>query len=82
MVDNIKRTMTWNYNSENNKEYTNIEYNINNLIYRGSHEFIIPEYKDLENVVNSLNVKYELLENYTNKAACNKSKNIEIVIYK
>ena len=46
------------------------------------HEFKIYEIDKIKDILNKYNLKYKLYENYSLNEASDKSKNIEIVIYK
>lgn len=80
--DNYKRVMKWNFDIKNFKETTEIIYNIDGIEYTDKHVFKIYEINKLKEILNKLNIKYKLFENYTFNEASDNSKNIQIIIYK
>ena len=80
--DNYKRIMKWNFDINTFKKTTEITYDIDGIEYKDKHEFIIYEIAKLKEMLNKLNMKYKLFENYTFDEATDESKNIHIIIYK
>jgi len=80
--NNCKRIMKWNFDINTFNETTEIIYDIDGEIYKDKHEFIIYEITKLKEMLNKLNMKYKLFENYTFDEATDESKNIHIIIYK
>lgn len=81
-VDKIKRIMEWKYDPINMIEHTSIKYIINDKVYNAYHNFKIFFIEEINNILVKNNYKYKLYENYSDILASNKSKNIQIVIYK
>lgn len=80
--NDFKRIMKWQFDKEHFIEHTDIDYIIDNKIYHDMHEFKIYEIDKIKDILNKYNLKYKLYENYSFNVASDKSKNIEIVIYK
>jgi len=80
--DNYKRIMKWNFDINTFKETTEIIYVIDGIEYIDKHVFKIYEISKLKEMLNKLNMKYKLFENYTLNEATDESKNIQIVVYK
>lgn len=80
--DNYKRTMSWRFDIETFKEYTDITYQIDGKTYCDSHEFLIYQIDKIKDILNRNNFNYKLYENYSNDEASDESKNIEIIIKK
>ncbi len=77
-----KRIMSWSFDENTFKEYTDITYLIDDNEYHDSHEFLIYKIDQIKNILDKNNLKYKLYENYTTNEATDESKNIEIVIEK
>ena len=80
--NNYKRIMKWQFDKDHFIEHTDIDYIIDNKIYHDTHDFKIYEIDKIKDLLNKYNLKYKLYENYSFNEASDKSKNIEIVIYK
>ena len=80
--NNYKRIMKWQFDKDHFIERTDIDYIIDNKIYHDTHEFKIYEIDKIKDILKKYNLKYILYENYSFDKASDKSKNIEIAIYK
>lgn len=77
-----KRIMNWQFDKDNFIEHTNIDYIINNNTYHDTHKFKIYEINKIKKILDKHNFNYKLYENYSLNEASDKSKNIEIIIFK
>ena len=80
--NNYKRIMKWQFDKDHFIERTDIDYIIDNKIYHDTHDFKIYEIDKIKDILKKYNLKYILYENYSFDKASDKSKNIEIAIYK
>lgn len=76
------RIMSWQFDENNFKEYTNIQYIIGDNVYEDKHEFIIYEINKIKRILDKNKLNYNLYENYSLNCASDFSKNIEIIIWK
>lgn len=83
-IDNIKRTMTWNFDKINNIETTEIIYEIDNEIYKDKHIFKIFTIDEIKETADKVGLEVEnIYENYDiNKNGNNNSKNLQFIIKK
>ena len=79
---NCIRIMDWNYDEITSREYTKINYIIDDKSYHDTHEFLIYKIDKIKEILNKYNLNYRLYENYSFSDANKMSKNIEIVINK
>lgn len=80
--DNIKRTMTWNYDTKTKIETTKIEFEINKSIYTDYHTFRIFSIEEIKESCNNIGLEViNIYENYDiNKTGNNFSKNLQFII--
>ena len=76
------RIMSWQFDENNFKEYTNIQYIIGDNVYEDKHEFIIYKINKIKRILDKNKLNYNLYENYSLNCASDFSKNIEIIIRK
>ena len=83
-IDNMKRTMTWNFDKINNIETTEIIYEIDNEIYKDKHIFKIFTIDEIKEITKKVGLEVEnIYENYDiNKNGNNNSKNLQFIIKK
>ena len=79
---NCIRIMDWNYDEITSREYTKINYIIDDKSYHDTHEFLIYKIDKIKEILNKYNLNYRLYEKYSLSDANKMSKNIEIVINK
>ena len=83
MVDNIKRTMKWDYDDVTWVETSQIIYEINNETYTDNHIFKIFTIDEFKVICSKIDLKVlNVFENYTFEDATQASKNIQFVITK
>lgn len=83
-LNNMKRTMTWNFDISKNIETTEIVYEIDNEIYKDKHIFKIFTIEEIKEVAKKVGLEVEnIYENYDIKRKGNiNSKNLQFIIKK
>lgn len=83
-INNMKRTMTWNFDKINNIETTEIIYEIDNEIYKDKHIFKIFTIDEIKETATKVGLEVDnIYENYDiNKNGNINSKNLQFIIKK
>jgi len=84
VYNNLKRTMTWNYDKENKIEITNINFMVDDVYYKDTHIFKIFTIEEIKKCAKKIGLKVvNIHENYNiDKVGNEDSKNLQFIIKK